>query len=355
MMDGLETLIRDTLAEHAADAPDASVLGPRPARRSSHRAGRRWLTAGLAAAAVVTVSIALVALRSDPSPKPSTTTPLPAGFKLVSYHGIEIGVPEAIRVDTALCAPTQIDVVVVDAGIVHGCAGQAHAGPPPSPAGLTVVSLDSTEQYHPGLNRTLPTDGPTSELDGHRAFRSYPASSSVPGITGVLVVPDYGVQVTVTAPTRVGVDQILDTVRVSPVDHLGCPDRGSTATPFDHRPADSLVPGRPTSVVTCHYHQFVAGGPLWLTGSGVTVPAADLPALVDELNALPEVDAATAGAAAPRNEWLVFGYADGTQRAVFVAGADSGAVIVGHSPRFAQALEYSPVAALLYPTLGSVR
>lgn len=352
-MDRLEILLRDTLDEHAADAP-AELTPSRP--RGASRSRARW-AAVAAAAAVIAVAGGLLALQSSrqpdhPAAPAGPPTWLPAGFKVVSYHGIEIGVPSALRLEANPCGQPQYDTVSVDAGMVHGCVPitkQDEVSPP----GLTVVALSGTGDGS-GQTNTIRHTGTTVHVDGKSGRRSYTTLATIPGVTGVLTLPDPGVQISVTSPSRTRTDAILDTAHISPVDYLGCAAQPNSLIPAHNLPADELVPGSPASIVTCHYAMVAGWRETWLVGSGPLVEPNRLPALVAALNDLPRTTAA-AGRSAGVREWIVFNYPDGTKRKVSVGANNSNALVIGDGQRFVKAVENTAVSRLMYPSLGGVR
>lgn len=259
-MDRLETLIRDTLAEHAADAPGASALTIASSTSSAPRARRRWLAAGLAAAVVAGVAVGVVALRSDSSHRPTAAPPLPAGFKLVSYHGIEIGVPATMPVENGGCGPAQHDQVFAFDGEVWSC--PAIIPRQRVPQGLTLVSLEPIGGADASVS-ALATQQTT--VDGSQAKTGFGALPDQPGVTGVVVLPEPGVIVTVTSPSQETSGTILATIRLAAIDRYGCAAQSGALTPTGNASADSLLPGEPISVVGCIYTG--DDNLVWLAGS----------------------------------------------------------------------------------------
>ena len=103
----LETVVRDVLHEHAADAPAADGLLQAVNARGSRRG--RWFVAGLSAAAVAVLAVSLATLRGSapvlPRPTPPANPPRPTlgtppGYTRVAYHEFTVAVPDGLPVLT---------------------------------------------------------------------------------------------------------------------------------------------------------------------------------------------------------------------------------------------------------------
>jgi hypothetical protein len=191
--------------------------------------------------------------RTETGP-PITTMPprIPDGLQAVSYHGVEILVPEDWTIGNAHCGTPQGNTVMLPVGAVDLCLVA-------EPVGLTVVEVRPVE---PG---SLAGD---ARSDSER------------------VLAEPGVVVTVRGPDAALREKILDDVRVTPVDSNGCDDRVAS---MEHpspsgRPgaAEATVPGEPMSASMCRYED------LWLARSVPPLSGAELRQVVDQLNALPE-------------------------------------------------------------------
>jgi hypothetical protein len=284
-MDALETLVRDALAEHAAEAPapDRLLAGP----HSAERTGRRWPYALAAAAAVAAVAVSAVLLRSGASHSsgpatPPTFAPIPPGMNEVSYHGITIQVPDNLPVGpAAVCQPAGVRTYDPHAPQVS-CARV----PPSSGDGGTIVDLRpiALKLGNPRGQR------PNQELD----------------------LPGPGVSVYVEAPTREQVRTIIASVRVTPIDRNGC---AATRPALRNPAAATLLPGNPTAAGECVY-TYVASGPAFLLQSGRVDPDR-LRRLTTAIQGLP-AGAGVPDAAFSHVTRYVFDFADGSERTIEV-------------------------------------
>ena len=295
-MDRLEALVRDTLAEHAESAP---ITLP---TRTAHRPRRTWWAAAAAAAAVALVA-GLAALQSSrDSARPAGSGPqptgptgaritssvpgVPAGYKLVSYRGIEFTVPNSLTVTHSPCEPP-VNAVYAPNGAAYSCPAAAPNSSEPLPATATAVWLDRTP------------DAPvatTHEPTGHRTVA--------------------GVEVTATAPTQAQVDTILTSIRTITVDHRGCLAHPASITPTGQPAAVQLVPSGATSAVACELSPIGTNHSYWLVGS-YQLGAGTVARLAAALDALP-TGTGKSGVDLPQYVWVRFGYAAGETRVVAI-------------------------------------
>jgi hypothetical protein len=105
---------------------------------------------------------------------------------------------------------------------------------------------------------------PAVHIDGLPARRDYQSAGH--DTVGMVALPRLQVLVTVIARSRARVDAILNTIHVTPVDALGCPDRVPASQPAASPPAA-------TPVVVCRYESRSLA-PFWLIGSERLSPAA---------------------------------------------------------------------------------
>jgi hypothetical protein len=250
-MDAMETLVHETLAEHAADAPSddrllAAVTGA-PRRRP-------WLAGGLAAALVVGIALGAVVLRAARHRADTAAPPLPAGARSVSYHGITLDVPSRLRLNYQPCLSprNEVDIFI---GEAISCPPVSH---PESPR--TVVEL-SPYRFR-GNYRSVPTavdhvpGGVVSRGIGSAQWRG------VTRPTGVILAPSAGVVVAVTAPKRATIDRILNSLRLTPTDAFGCPSRAPT------EPESARAGLHPISANVCVYSTLGPGTTNSLVASG---------------------------------------------------------------------------------------
>lgn len=282
-MDVLEALMRDTLTEHAEDAPSANGLLEAVTGRPRRRTG--WLVLG-AAAAIVLLAVGLVVeFARGHSPRshsaeaghhrqPSLIAPpFRQPDKTVAYRGVVVTVPGNLPVLTVPCGLPASYVLAEDPNVEPSCVS---GGVPP---GRRVVTVTLGNERSGPVTRTAPASG-TYFVHG----------------------PD--VSVTVTAPAVPEVNRILASVRVA-ADPNGCP---SQVTTVSNARARHLVSGHPDSLVRCVYA--TAG---WLQAS---IPLQQTAFIADRINALPATGAATGGAI--EHDQLRFGYADGSVRTLDV-------------------------------------
>lgn len=229
-MDALETLVRDALTSHAADAPGPDALTVPDA------VPRRWPYAVLAAAAVLAVAVGVVATRGGGDHHPAATppptfAPVPQGMNEVSYHGITFDVPDNVPIGPgAICS--QIGVHSYDPhAIIPNC-------PAREPSDGLIVWLT------PYQNRSQELGNPLSRFaQGHRDLRTP------------------GVSVDVEAPTKREVDAVLDSIRVTPLDRNGC---AGVPAALHNASANEILPGKPIAVSECTYTTDMHGRPFLL-------------------------------------------------------------------------------------------
>jgi hypothetical protein len=255
----------------AAEPVDGTLLLQR-VRAAERRSRRKTWTGGAAAvasaAAVLAVAVAVPSLLDQPTPPPpAAPAPAPDGQRAVSWHGVQLYVPETWKLHDARCGTAQSDTVLVP-GPVNLCL-------PPYVPGLTVVEYrDGTEEL-PNAREV--------EVSGYRAFRGSVPLTEEEGVREVLVVPDLQVTVSVRSPDPRRADALLDTAQVVEVDSLGCPTAlPSTKPPAPQVPgaAERVLPGEPVNVVLCQY------GDLRLERSA-PLPAPEIAALQSRLNEAP--------------------------------------------------------------------
>lgn len=256
----------------AAEPVDGTLLLQRV--RAAERRGRRRVWAGGAAAvasaaAVVAVAVVMPGLVSQPAPAPPVAAPepVPDGQQAVSWHGVQLYVPETWKLHDSHCGTPQSDTVLVP-GSVDLCL-------PPYVPGLTVV------EYRGGTEE-LP-DAREIEVSGYRALRGSVPLSEEQGVREILVIPDLQVTVSVRSPDPSRAQALLDTAQVVEADALGCPTAlPSTTPPAPQVPGadDRVLPGDPVKVVLCQF------GDLRLERSA-PLSAPDVAALQARLDAAP--------------------------------------------------------------------
>jgi hypothetical protein len=286
-------------SRRVATSRASAAAGPLSGTREGFAWSRRTgvTAAAIATAAVVAVialSVAVIsgASRGSKPPAtqssaPTTTRPtppaVPAGMRLVSFHGIEVLVPSAWR-GGSVCGIPQANTVIVENGAHTQCLVD-------EPHGLMVVRLAAIS---PRLPNTIPTQ-PVS-IDGHRARRGTGTIQVIERVPGtlrsvqfperiaVLLVPEIGVDVSVQGPDTKAAARVLDSIHVVAVDAWGCEQHLTSLTPStpSTRPGarDLLVPASTTKATICRYSDN------WLIDS-VPLPTNQMTRLVAVLNALP--------------------------------------------------------------------
>lgn len=255
-VDGVLLLQRVTARERAG--------GRRRRRRSAAAVG---LAAVAAAAAVVVPSL----LTPTAPAVVSAPEPVPPGQRAVSWHGVQVLVPDTWGLDDEFCDAPQSDTVVVP-GARLSCL-------PPLVPGLTVVEFSVTGRT-PGASLAGVADRPVT-VSGRPALRGTTVPDDEPTSTlAVLEVPELDVTVTVRSPDPARAQALLDTAQVVEVDALGCPSRlPSSSPPVPAVPgaADRVLPGEPVRVALCEY------GDLRLEKAGTMTPeqVRDFQQLVD--------------------------------------------------------------------------
>ena len=295
-MDPLEILERDTLRQHAEQAPDVSVLAPGRTRRF----GGPAVAASAAAVAAVVAAVVAVVLAVQPgrggTGKPGLppavgtgvdTAAPPAGYVWASYHGIEVAVPKITQWLYVTCyPPTTSYVEFTVPGVAVSCPGRPLNRSVPDPNSVSV---------------TLAPVGvpPDPQLPGdHR-----------PRHTRTLADP--GVVVQVAAATEAQVDLILGSIRRVSVDHLGCADRLASTTPRNP-PGSSLAPSGPRAAVVCSYATMGADGRYWLVASH-RLDGTEATELAARFDALSGPGMRSTDTYLPPVDWVVFDYGTATR------------------------------------------
>jgi hypothetical protein len=242
-MDALETLVHETLAEHAADAPSddglLATVTQAPRRRP-------WLAGGLAAALVLGIAAGALALRSSrhhdiASPtQQAAGVAAPAGYRWLGFRNIAIAVPIELPVRNNECVPPARYILV---HTWRSPMGSCIAGGLPEEQQTLTVRLDS---YRTVVGPGRPRVTREISLHGFVGRIGYGKTRPFPGVAGRLKLPDQRVSISVTAPTRSTVDAILRSIH--PIaDLLGCSARVSVSA------GPRMLPGRPTSATACVY------------------------------------------------------------------------------------------------------
>jgi hypothetical protein len=310
-MDALETLVRDTLADHAADAPSddrlLAAVTEAPRRRP-------WLAGGLAAALVLGIAVGAVVLRNPGHHAAVAAPSVAAGYRSVSYHGITVEVPNWLGTSYSWCVPPRNEVVAED-GIARMCPALPRRKPPG-----VVVSLGTTTFGSEGYADLATTP---VLVDGHPAKRGYGRLESGYdrlGNSGTIVMTDSGVVVGVSAPTRSEIDSILNSVRVTPIDALGCVDQ---QPPMDDA-RYQRVPADPKVATACAYSTLSAGTKEWLIGSARVT--GDRPSMI--VTAAHDWIGQTGPRSADQPMYLItLAYKDGSTRTIVTAAPQVGRIV----------------------------
>lgn len=207
-----EQRLADLLERTAARVP----VGPAPllalqagaARARRRRAGAAVLGSAAAVAAVVAGTTLLPdrASTTDPALTPAPTSGAadpdvaPPGTRLVGVGRVAVAVPLDWTVGDTRCGTPQSDTVVVDQAVVETCATTR-------PDGVESIQVEPWRG-----ERNLPLGTPLCR---------FPLTGG-PVCTQSSVFPEQSVAVTVTAPDRERVEQLLDSVRVLE-DSVGVP------------------------------------------------------------------------------------------------------------------------------------
>jgi hypothetical protein len=285
----------------------------------------------LAAALVLVLAGAAVVLLVDDHPATVRTdraTDPTAGWRTISFHGVDVRIPRAWRIGAIECGTPMEDTAVLDVSSVDLCLKRGPEQP------VTVVWVARLGE---GLRREAEVLATQSTmLDGTLVRRGSGPLPNGGTDAAVLLVPARDVAITVESPDSALATQILDTVRIRDADRNGCPARSAPRAapppPSVEAAGATLVPGAPISVLECRY----ADG--WLEGSAPARTGAGLEGLVSLLNALPEgaVEAPPGfdgscppsqqgcTQSAPRTFVLTFSYGDGSQLPVDVRIAGPG-------------------------------
>jgi hypothetical protein len=321
-MDRLESIVRDVFNEHADRVPVPSQVGI--ARRSNERSPSRWLAAAAAVGAVIGIAaVAAVATlgRSGTHREPAQHGPLqappaPAGLKAVSYHGIEILIPDRLPVNSFICGPPQRSVVIAQTPLAHSCT-LIPVPAPAVPTGLTIVTIK------PDLGAVDEASGLSParsiQIGAMSGTRRDGESAGLPGETAIVQLPDPGVIVSVTTPTAAQTQDIISTLRAAPTDRNGCAAHVDSLRPSGNPSSNKLVPGNPTGAAVCSYST-TPGEPRtdkWLVGSSALTPQAARQ-LATQINSLPTTTPPRHPGGQEAHAWIVFSYADGARHTIDV-------------------------------------
>ena len=238
-------------------------------RVTARRSRARWSTAGLALAsvtAVLAVAVGVPLLIGEPAQEVALTpATVPPGQQAVSWHGVQVFVPEGWRIGDLRCHEPQSDTVIVP-GARDDC-GTALV------PGLTVVEFTAGADSVAGSREV--------EVSGQSGRRGTVPLTEEPGVLAVLVLPDLDVTVSVRSPDAGTAEALLDTAQVVEVDARGCASTLPATTPSAPDvvgASERVLPGDPVRVILCEY------GDLRLERSG-TLPAEQVRAFQAALDA----------------------------------------------------------------------
>jgi hypothetical protein len=280
-MDVLEALVRDTLTEHANDAPSADGLLEAV---TASRGRTRWLAAASVAALLLAAGLAILMTQRPAAQSSGSATGRPTPtindmpkleriwHKTVAYRGVVLTVPDNLTVHTNECALPASYVLAEDPNVAVSCVS---GGVPASQQKVTVVLTDQTAVV-------------TTPAHLHRVQQTVRVRG-----TDVLV--------TVTAPSRDTVDRILAGVKVA-ADPNGCPARLTA-------PSRRWVSGQTgTTLVRCVY---ATTG--WLQAS-LRLGSADV--VAGRIAALPMNVNEGVSTSGYEHDLLRFSYPDGTTQVI---------------------------------------
>ena len=332
-MSDLEQMLRDQFASDAEHAPLVHDLTAAATGMALRVRRMRRLAGGLAAvAAAVAVLAAGVWINASPTagnrpvqhpvhvPKP---TPVPKGQQLVSYHGVEIQVPQSWRTLTVHCDPTSVNAVVLDDNEMWPC---SLLSVPKITGAITVVHLvPDTLAADEGLAQQAVKVNGISALTGSGPGHGRTSGVSFEGHTvTVLSLPDPGVLIEVTSPIPGMAQKIFDTVRLAPTDHLGCAASVDSKIPSGNSPAASLMGDKSlVRAVACRYVPRLSQQnrpPYWLAGSRkLTLDEISFlrEALSKRAVHVPSVSGININSSY-RFFWYMFTYQDGSTRAIAI-------------------------------------
>jgi hypothetical protein len=268
--------------EWGAQQRDTATLVRIPVERlTSAGPRRRPVAAMLCAAAVVLVlaaAIAIFAVHAHPGAHPQPTAgatlpPVPAGDRLVDFHGLTIDIPAEWPINATRCGIPTRDTVVFP-GVLDSCLAGAH----PGTTSVTFEDGVDTFWLPHAVNHAV-------EVGGRPAMRRAGAVARSHVI--VIVVPTLSATVVISAPTAARADALAATASVANTDPNGCAarDAGTLTLPTGRPPARAgadrqLIPGHPDRVALCRY----VGG---LLEQGATTTAGQRASLIGALNSLP--------------------------------------------------------------------
>jgi hypothetical protein len=239
-----------------------------------------WRIVGAGATALVVLigtaaSAGAVVRNGSATPASMPDSMLAATGRWESSLGAEILVPAEWNENDLGCLSTNHPSVVRYPRFEFACLT-------PEEPTKEVAILANTFEPDPGIV------GRAVEVDGVPAVRSEWRKDDG-RYAGTIDVPSRGVAVTVRTLDATLTTGILDSFRLVPVDHAGCPERRPReATPVNPGASATFVPANPTAVVVCAYHT----GTAYSTVDGRlraswTATGADAVHLAELMNAAP--------------------------------------------------------------------
>jgi len=237
-----------------------------------------WQLAAGAVAVAVAAAVAVAVPRllakdgpADPLHGVTSTAPtVPAGFQVVTFHGLSITVPASWQVHAGRYCQLTRSVIELPTAFTYTCLR-------PTYPNLTIVD------FYDGIQ-------PSSGNVTHTTISGLPATR-VQNNTGRLsigyTVPSLSVSVVIWPAAGQTGEDLAASLTVDAIDSHGCPARITDGDTFPPRPtagrsgtANALIPGQPSSMTACRYVQG------WLN-QGATVSGAALRSFEAIVNGLP--------------------------------------------------------------------
>jgi hypothetical protein len=202
----------------------------------------RIVGAGVAAIVVLTGTVGSAAAVGRARTGPPDPTSLETSGRWESSLGAEILVPADWNRDDLGCLSTNHPSVVRYPKFERMCGSEEQPT-------KEVAILGDTSEHEPGVT------GRPMEVDGVPAVRSEWRKGDG-RYAGTIDVASRAVAVTVRTLDAELTQGILDSFRLVPVDHAGCPERRPEAAPVGpgEPTAATFVPTDPTAIAVCVYH-----------------------------------------------------------------------------------------------------
>lgn len=222
-MNFIESLVRDTLADAARQAPEQAA----PPSLGQRDSGRRLLpilagASAIAVIAVITTSMAFLSLPDNPGVSPAANSSAGAGtVDLVGFDSVSLPIPDGWTFNDFYCGKPQSDTVGVQPSSIYAmCQG-------PEVEGVNSIILDDLESESAVRWRSTATE-PLTLLDGTQALYGS-ATDEVGQFITAVVVPDLDAIAVGISPSPGQLDGVLSQLTAMPLGKVAIPPLQGTS------------------------------------------------------------------------------------------------------------------------------